>query len=182
MEHLSDDEILALIRQGHIDAYRYLFNKYYEKLCVQAAFITGDTTVAEDIVQQAFIKFWEQQGDNKVETSLISYLTSMVRFGAVDFIRKEKSMERRLKDYDPFKEGPGDKDAIELAELSREMNRAIEELPGQCKALFKAVYIEGKKYSEAAEEAGISVNTVKEQLRRAFRKMRERLKNMRYLF
>jgi RNA polymerase sigma-70 factor, ECF subfamily len=181
MEHLSDNEIIELIREGRVEAYQYLFEKHYEKLCVQAAFIVGDADAAEDVVQQAFIQFWEQKRYNQVQTSLVAYLASMVRHGAIDLIRKEKRGAEKLKSYASLLDSAEAADPIGLAELSREMNKAIEELPAQCRALFKAVYLDGKKYSEAAEEAGISVNTVKEQLRRAFRKMREKLKNMRYI-
>lgn len=182
MDQLSDEEILEQIRQGDMEAFRYLFDKYYEPLCFRATLLTGDGAMAKDVVQQVFISFWEQKRYEAVQTSLIAYLRSMVRYVSADLIRKEKMGNEKLQAYAFLMEGPEGKDLIELSELSKEMNSAIEELPPQCKALFKAVYLEGKKYNEAAEEAGISINTVKEQLRRAFRKMREKLKNLRYFF
>ncbi len=175
----DDRELLIWLRQGDQAAYRKLFDRYYTILCKQAALkLNGDMVSAEDVVQQVFIDFWVQEKYKIIETSLPAYLGRMVQFKAVDHIRKKVTRREYEEGVENDHMVNDDQDDPAMAaDLQKALHLAIAKLPDQCRNIFSAVYIEGKKYKEAAEEYGVSINTVKEQLKRAMAKLRATLKD-----
>lgn len=175
MNQLDEDIRLRLLK-GDQAAYRQLFDRYYAVLCRQAALqLGGDTDSAEDIVQQVFIDFWVQEKYKVIDISLIAYLRRMVQFKTVDHIRK--GITRRGYEAGYGQDKLSDANPAETADVQQALHLAIAELPEQCRSIFTSVYLEGKKYREAALQHDISINTVKEQLRRATTKLRLRLKD-----
>jgi RNA polymerase sigma-70 factor (family 1) len=175
-ENLPDSELLAAMRKGGQTAYRALFDRYYIAICRQAALrLNGDQDAAEDVVQQVFIDFWVQEKYKVVDTSVAAYLARMVQFKVVDHIRK--NVVRKRHEGNQTAEGAEDMGVERIAALEKALHKEIAELPEQCRSIFTAVYLEGKKYKEAAEAHGVSINTVKEQLKRAMVKLRARLKD-----
>jgi RNA polymerase sigma-70 factor (ECF subfamily) len=69
---------------------------------------------------------------------------------------------------------------MEIQEMAQMVQGVIAQLPEQCKRIFELVCVEGKKYQEVAVIAGVTVNTVKTQLRRAFTRLRETLRDYYY--
>ena len=65
----------------------------------------------------------------------------------------------------------------ELDELYKQLLNAIEQLPEQCKKIFKLSRFEELKYSEIAEKLGLSVKTIETQMGRALKMLREKFKN-----
>lgn len=181
MGSLSDDIILQQLKEGSPQAFRVLYDQYYQPLCLQADLLLQDPAQAEDIVQQVFIQFWQQRRIEQIQTSLLGYLRTMVRNACFTFIRARDKDKQNRSDYGRFVPDIDDRELLEIQELSREMQHAIEELPDQCRIIFWQACVEGKKYKEVAEQQGLSINTVKEQLRRAFRKLRERMKDKRFI-
>ncbi len=174
-ENLKDSELLLALHKGNQTAYRVLFDRYYTAMCKQAALrLNGDTDAAEDVVQQVFIDFWVQEKYKVVDTSVAAYLSRMVQFKAVDHIRK--SVVRRGHEGNQTLDDFAD-DMERMQALEKALHKEIAELPEQCRNIFTAVYLEGTKYKEAAELHGVSINTVKEQLKRAMVKLRARLKD-----
>lgn len=176
---LDERELLMWLQQGDQAAYRALFDRYYTILCKQAALrLNGDMVSAEDVVQQVFIDFWVQEKYKVVETSLPAYLGRMVQFKAVDHIRKKVTRREYEEAVDNGHVVNDDQnDPAMAADLQKALRLAIAKLPDQCRNIFAAVYIDGKKYKEAADEYGVSINTVKEQLKRAMSRLRATLKD-----
>lgn len=154
-----------------------MFNKYYKQLCLHAYLIIQHEAEAEDIVQETFIYLWKNNKFNDISGSLNAYLTISVKNACFNRIKKAKQQQDVTSLYAENEYDISDyllkENANELENKYLEMQTAIEELPAQCKRLFKLVYIEKKKYSEAAAIAEVSVNTVKTQLKVAFVKLRE---------
>ena len=63
-------------------------------------------------------------------------------------------------------------------DLGPKLRSAIDKLPGQCKTVFELCALDGKKYQTAANSLGISVNTVKTQMKKAYRTLRYDLRNV----
>jgi RNA polymerase sigma factor (sigma-70 family) len=179
----SDKELMLRLRKdgGHRDAYRILFERHYAYLCDQASLrLEGDKVLAEEVVQQVFIDFWVQKLYMNVETSAGAFLSRMVRFRVIDMKRKGS---RRVEvetdfgnDYLQY-EGEDITNPAESADIKKALHAAIAELPEDRRKIFIGVYLEDKSYREVAEEFGVSINTVKTQMRRSLDKLRERLKD-----
>ena len=123
--------------------------------------------VAEDIVQEVFIRIWEKKLKISSQVSLDRYLFVAVRNSCISFNRKEKftvGLEKVM-----YQE-----EETQVCDWKNIWD-AINSLPVQCREILVLVVFEEMKYSEAAEKLGISINTVKTQMRIAYRELRKKL-------
>lgn len=115
--------------------------------------------VAEDIVQEVFEKIWKKSTQIDERESIDSYLFVAVRNACFTFLKNK----RERVDLEDVKQNL--KVSEEVVEFETpELNRLwgeIENLPLQCKVVFKLVILEDMKYKDVADSLGISVNTVK---------------------
>lgn len=181
MNILDDELILELLRDGDSNGYRALFDKYYKMLCIQAFFLLKNESEAEDLVQDIFIKFWQDRKFDAVQQSLASYLGVSVKNRALNIIKKRGRDEQKEKDYTMQAGTIEQMNPLEIKELADKVGAAVEKLPEQCRQIFELVFVDGKKYQEAADLTGVSINTVKTQLKRAFSKLRENLRDYHYV-
>lgn len=143
-----------------------------------------DNALAESIVDDVIYHIWEIRDHMEITTSLRSYLMRSVRNRCTDHLqslrtRTEHSMSslgkadtERTFNYTDTSHPQG---ILIEKELEEAVARAIEALPEQCRAVFKASRIEGKRYEDIARETGLSVNTVKYHVKNALRLLRRDL-------
>lgn len=167
MEITDQDIQKALIKDKDLGL-KLLFNRYYKPLCVFAFKYVDDLSVSEDIVQEVFIKIWEK---DIIPDNLSSYLFSSVKNSCVSYLRKQYPEYIALTDDVAFYD---QKCVMDNADLKQQnLVKAIENLPEKSREVFKAVVLSDMKYKEVADEFNISVNTVKSNLARSFRLLRE---------
>lgn len=94
----KDKYILELFQTSPKEAFRLLFDAYHMKLCIYAVQLTDSFEMAEDIVQDFFIYFWEKKYYLKINQNLRYYLYLSVRNAAINALQKNNmlSMEERL--------------------------------------------------------------------------------------
>ena len=149
------------------EGFRLLFDVYHMQLCVYVVQLTDSFQLAEDIVQDFFVAFWERK-------YFRSYLYTSVHNAALAVLKKKKLVPMELLTGVPV-EIPQEA-VLEREELERqekELMLKLEKLPKQEIAAIKAVILENKKCVEAALELGMSVNTLKTHLARALKKLRK---------
>ena len=129
--------------------------------------------MAEDIVQDFFISFWEKKTYQNIAVKLRSYLFYAIRNNSYLSLRKNNlvSMEELFDTEIDIIESITDEE--ELREKERKIMEELEKLPKQELSAVQAVILENKKYKEAAEELNISVNTLKTHLSRALKRLRK---------
>jgi RNA polymerase sigma-70 factor (family 1) len=183
MEVFTEQQIFTEIQSGNSDCFEYLYFKYYSELCRYALYMLKVKTEAEEIVQETFIKFWERRTEITIESSIKSYLFKSVHNQCLNYfdrckVREKYSSNYLLENRDMVSPVSSDYPIANLLnqELDGLINKAISELPVQCREVFIKIRHEEMSYSETAELLGISVNTVKTQLQRALSKLRESLK------
>ena len=162
------------LKEGKEAAFDYLFRTRYKNLCRFAATFVVQFDVAEDIVQEVFEKIWKKSTQIDERESIDSYLFVAVRNACFTFLKNK----RERVDLEDVKQNL--KVSEEVVEFETpELNRLwgeIENLPLQCKVVFKLVILEDMKYKDVADSLGISVNTVKTQMKIAYKTLREKLK------
>ncbi len=172
----DEKDIVRLYLFDKQKGFKALFDRYYTDLCLFASEKTGDIQSAEDVVQSVFVKCWENDSISNIQSSLSSYLLVSVRNACFNRIKANKKeyltdlSQLETYEYLSVSEELPDNDLIKASEF------AIAALPERCRAVFEAVILENLSYAEAALELGISINTVKTQLSRAFSKLRQELK------
>jgi RNA polymerase sigma-70 factor (ECF subfamily) len=135
---------------------------------------------AEEIVQDVFVKFWEKCDTIAENSSLKSYLYRSVHNTCLNHLKHLKvrdSYRQHVMEQMNYVED-GNSDA-EDQDIQSEIYKAIDELPPQCKKIFKLSRFEGLKYQEIADHMGLSIKTIEVQMGKALRVLRESLKDLR---
>lgn len=170
-----DLEIYSGIKEGSAKHFDLLFDTYYVALCNYIGSLTKDSDVAEDLVQELFANIWVNRKKNLIRSSFSSYLYRAAYNASLDYLKHQKVKEQ-YRIYISKQTPLSFNHSVELAELRENLIKKIDELPEQCKEIFKLSRFEHLKYKEIAEKLSISENTVDTQIRRALRRLREELK------
>lgn len=169
----NDLKILQELKHGSTDAFKELFDLYYIPLSTYALKYCDSFSLAEDIVQELFIKIWDENLYLNFEETLGPYLFKSVKNNTLQatkrktkyqFIEIEKQANKLI-----FEE---DLDIKHIEEEKKKLYLEIEALPKKCKEVFKAIVLDNLKYKEVASQLGISVNTVKTHHSRALKHLR----------
>lgn len=152
-----------------------LFRKYYAVLCKSLYRTLRDTSLAEDIVQEVFLKVWEMRDTIKMDEAMQSYLYRSCYNTALNFLKKQK----KEVDDDVLLTLAGDSSAeknLNIRETENEITAAIEALPPKTKLVFSMSRFEELSYKEIAERLDISVKSVEKHMGIALQRLRENLK------
>lgn len=167
---------------------RYLkkmYDEYYHRLCFYALKYVRDVEEAKDIVQEIFVKIWEQSLLFKNEAALSTYLyngvyhTCLNRINAQDIHARHHQYIKMINDEHEYANYVNDR--IER-EVLWEVLMAIDSLPEECRKVIKLSYLEGNDIARVAELLNISEHTVKSQRARGKKLLQERLKNLYSVF
>jgi RNA polymerase sigma-70 factor (ECF subfamily) len=158
-------------------AFEHMFKAHYKMLHAYADTILRDTEMAEEIVQNLFMKLWQKRELLLTHTSVKAYLYKCVHNDCLNYLKhlkiQVKYQEHALHTTDHYSEAASHK--IELTELESKLQQALNELPEQCRAIFQMSRFEELKYKEIAAELGISIKTVENQMGKALRILRLKL-------
>lgn len=157
-----------------------LFLHNYRPLCLFALYYLNDTDAAEDVVQECFATLWEKINSGNVVINRKAYLYMTVRNRCLDQLRKKGLQTEQLKPYDTY--GIIDEDDLqERSEIEARLWTAIDSLPEKCREVFLLSKRDGLKYEEIAAELGISENTVRNQISKALKMLKEGVRKI-YMF
>ena len=178
----SDNKIIELIKQGDIAAFNTLFKSVYLQLYIHCRKFIPDPEDAKDILQNVFLRFWEKRENIDIHTSLNAYLYRAIQNECLNYLRSTGTIEVPQCETTNvlFREEAEDNDphsTLSVLEIEQIMENTIEELPDQCKSIFKLSRINGLKNQEIADKLDISVRTVETQIYRALKILKSRLKD-----
>ena len=176
LEHHETQTQVAALRRGDEAAFDVIFRRWYEPLCGYASRLTdGDMDEAEDLVQQVFVKLWEQRERLDIAWSLKAYLYKTVHNAALNRLRaattRSKYLEVNAAQLENANVTPDDT----ASELHERLQKALDLLPPQCRHVFELSRFEELKYREIADQLGISIKTVETQMGKALRILRLQL-------
>ncbi|OSZ78677.1 hypothetical protein CAP35_10630 [Chitinophagaceae bacterium IBVUCB1] len=158
-------------------AFKDLFDREYQNLCRYALSYLQDSHLAEDVVQETFVKFWEQKKDLIDSPDAKFYLVTAVRNNSITALRKQTKAGVQLAENTPEPEPEPfitNRQAREDAnEQARKVAQALEQLPPKCKEVFLMVKMQGMSYKQAAETLDLSVKTVENQMGKAIKTLRD---------
>lgn len=164
------------LKNGNLDAYNKLFKMHYSKLYNYAYKLSNDNDIAQDIVQESFIKLWIHRKNIKPHLSIKNYLLKICRNEFLIYVRKKKK-ERAFLDqikietaYEVLLEVDQKPSKIEA------VNKSINGLPPRCREVIYLSKFENMKYRAIAKKMNISIKTVENHVSRAFVKLRKDLK------
>jgi len=179
---LSKDIIIGL-KNGHEDAYKYLYNEYYNKLCRLANFYVRDSFVSENVVGDIIFYLWENREQLEIHDSLNAYLFISVRNRCYNYlnqahVQRESSITQLQEDSLNLSMHSETELPIGILiekELQNVVDLAIHRLPEQTKKVFELKRYEDLSYEEISAQLNISTNTVKYHIKNALKILREEL-------
>lgn len=178
--NVTDDELVfrQLFTQDARQGCTLLFRRYYPNLVNHAIRFVYSREAAEDLVAEVFTNFWQERIFEQITTSYRAYLYKAVRYRAYNYLRWELHQSDSLESVDaqstPASLQPDQ--VLHYSELHQRIESVIQNLPSQCQRAFLLSRIEGKKYTEIAQEMQISNSAVEKLLIRALSKLRQELK------
>jgi RNA polymerase sigma-70 factor (ECF subfamily) len=181
---MTDQEISLKIFKGDPSAMQWLYKQYYVGLCTYANRFIKNKTVAEEIVQQSLFKLWEKRESLQINESIIAYLFRTVKNNCLNHLKHQQIVNKYNESYSQSLQTTEELLAISqetglsiyiARELENKINKAIENLPAQCREIFKLSRVEGLKHQEIAEKKGIALNTVQKQISIALSKLKTEL-------
>lgn len=150
----------------NIKQFEFQYRRLFMPLCMYALRLLGDEDEAKDLVQESFLSTWRVLEEGREIEALKSFLYTTVRNGALMRLRSARHTEP-IEDIPEISE-----ETIDTAERDARLWKAIDKLPEGCRRVFLLSKRDGLSNSEIAEELGISVKTVENQMTKAFRTLR----------
>ncbi|SHG91051.1 RNA polymerase sigma factor [Flagellimonas flava] len=176
---MDSNSILREIQKRNQFVFKKFFEDTYEELVHYANSYLFDPGYSEDMVQEVFIYLWERAGELEIKSSLRGYLYSMVRNKCLNYLKSIKITDTAnvmdlqsliASDYNLQIFSDDD-----LKIVHQQLLKVVENLPSKMKQIVKMRFIDNYKYIDIAEELGVSVNTVKTQLKRAKLKISQQM-------
>ena len=168
----SDDIFIGLKRRDEA-ALSVLFDTYYEKLYLFAEKYIYDSDKAHDIVQDVFLKIWENAERLELTSSIQHYLFASVRNGCLNYLKSLQIEDRNNRKYAEAYIESQNVDMVDDEELLARVRQVLDELPEKCREVCLLRFVEGYKYAEIAARLDMNENTVEAQLHRGMERLKQ---------
>lgn len=165
------------IKKGSKAAFDEFFRMNYKPLCRYCFQFVKDKDTTEEVVQEFFVRLWEQREGIAIQKSLMAYLYVSVKNTALNYLQKKNTRlgyEQAYVDMNLKKEG--DENKLSSEEIQALVQQGLESLPEKCRLVFHLSRYEGLTNEEIANYLNLSYKTVENQMTKAFHKLRESLK------
>jgi RNA polymerase sigma-70 factor (family 1) len=159
--------------------YKVYFDKLYHSLCLFANKYVEDIDMAKDIVQDVFIKVWENKIEFRDENNVKSFLYTSVKNKSLDYLKSKRYKTTKsfsINDLELLETESFFLREVVVVETSNIIQNAINTLPNRCAEIIK-LSVKNFTNAEIAEELDISIYTVKVQKRTAYKRLRPILKD-----
>ncbi len=174
---MRDKEIMMAIRKGDEKAFKTLFYEHYDQLYRNAYRYVEDAQVAEEMVQDAFVNFWENRRQTILTAGIKSYLFVSVRNLSLNYLKSRYARQKSLTvDASELQLEEMGNNHLDVRELEHLLAAAVRKLPEKCRIIFNLSRNHGMTYQEIADELNVSKETVKSQIKIALKKLQVALK------
>ncbi|WP_348647869.1 RNA polymerase sigma-70 factor [Arenibacter sp. F20364] len=173
-----DDNALLIkrLQKGDEKAYVNLVDLYNRRLFGYALSLTNDHALAEDILQNVFLKTWEKRKKLNVHTSLQNYLFKSVYNEFINAYKKNRStMILEHKYFEGLEKAVYIHNEQSFEAIIAQITKEIQNLPPKCQRIFVLSKKEGLTNIEISEHLNVSIKTVEAQITKAFGILREKL-------
>lgn len=167
---LFDRAELERLAKGDREAFRRLFELFYVPMVQRAAFYVNDIAAAEDIVQDTFTRIWDGRRNLLRVSNVEGYIVRWVRNDCLNHIKHLTVVDKYMQKYLTAEVSMPDADpepyVIAISNL-------LAQLPDKRRQVLEMSIFDSKSYPEIARELDISVNTVKDHIKKAYAYLRQ---------
>lgn len=155
-------------------ALELLFKANYQALCFVSVSIVKDEDAAKDVVQDFFVSYWQRRSNIHFTSGFRAYAMRAVKNLSHEYMRKATRLHN-LKQVLKSPEEPVYQRPMEPIRPEMSVTEILIGLPEHRRRIFMSAVVDGESYKEIAERNGITVNTVKTQVKRAYAFLRTEL-------
>lgn len=171
VEAMGDTSLVELVLAGNQDAFSVLVERYKDAVQNLAYRMLSNTTEAEDVTQEAFVRAYTQLATYKPAHKFSTWLLSIASHLAIDQLRRRRFLTLPLEDV-PFLEwmadiGAGPEQVAENHEQQDEIQAYLQRLPSKYRAVIVLRYWYDFSYEEIASALNLAPGLVKARLHRA---------------
>ena len=176
--NIAEQQWLTGLRNDDESALRAIFDRHYPLLLGDIYRLIPDEYTCKDLAQEVFVELWRKRAELDIHTSLRAYLRRAAINRALNHIKANKRIvleEPEDKHYTPYDTANEIQAKSRQEDLEQALADAIERLPEKCRQVFTLSRFEHLSHREIAEQLGISVKTIENQITKAMRMLREAL-------
>jgi RNA polymerase sigma-70 factor, ECF subfamily len=179
---LPDEQLMARLGGPELEAaLSTLYDRYGRTVYAVGLKILGDRSLAEELVQDVFLKVWRSSGTfNPSRASFSTWLYRVTRSAAIDLYRKRAHKVHPVSERESYlatvrdpSEGP--QEVVDESWLSWRVSRALEALDAPHREVIELAYFGGLSQREISERTGVPLGTVKSRTASAFKSLRGEL-------
>lgn len=174
----TENELVQHLITGDANAFRDIYNAWHQKIFNFAFYLTKSKDLAEETVQEVFIKLWEKREALNPDTTLQSYLKKLSQNHIIDTFRKantQKELQKKIfNNMAALHQVPAD--TLMQKQLEKAYMDAIDKLPPQKKIIYLMHRDEDLTYQEIAQRLGLSKNTVRNHMSEAIQSIRDHVR------
>ncbi|CAL1519353.1 sigma-70 family RNA polymerase sigma factor [Chitinophaga sp. MM2321] len=172
----NEKELLKLLAKDSEYAFAVIFDHYRKKVLGTAIKMLKDHAMAEEIVQDIFMKVWLKRKEMETVTSLNSFIATMTRNLIFDRFRKLVNEVEYRKKINGAELVIDDTDhRVRTSQTYKILQNAIDTLPPRQKQVYEMVRIQGLSIAEISQSLSISKSTTKGHLTAALQAIRQYL-------
>lgn len=173
---LTDEKLLRGINRGEEEAFKQLFQTYFEPLTFYANRYLKDLDSSRDLVQEVMSYIYENRENLDIRESFKAFLYRSVANRSLNLLKHEEVKQRHHAIIKERSDEHYQNGEMELSELQAKINRLMLSLPTECGRIFRMSRMDHKSNQEIADELGISKRTVETQISKALKVFRKALK------
>lgn len=168
---------IQAFKEGDQQAFNFIFAAYYSSLCFFANRLIQLRPVAEDIIQEAFVKLWKLRKAFNCQQSIKAFLFIITRNACLNFIKQWERDKEKEEHWSMTVEVIEDDklDQLTRSESLVEVYEAVKGLPPECRKVITLYFVDGFRNPEIAKQLELSVHTVKNQKARGLYLLKKRL-------
>jgi len=157
--------------------FEYIYNTYVKDIRRFLFFKTQDVDLAEDLLQDTFVKLWDNCSRVNYD-KVKSYIYTIANNSFLNLKKHEKVVAKYQKEHKPANSNESPEFIMLEKEFLEKLEATIASLPDRQREVFIMSRIEKKKYKEIAEELSISVKAVEKRMHQALLTMRSKIGNI----
>jgi RNA polymerase sigma-70 factor (ECF subfamily) len=172
------------LRQGEKRAFETIYLDFFDMLFHMANGYVRNREVSKELVQDAFLKLWENREELHKNTNIKNFLYTITKNSCLNYLKQQEMIYRNNRDY-LIPEIKYKQDALasfpdhfsEVEDLMEKVDETIEKLPDEVKITFRLNRFDGLTYRQIAEKLDVSSKTVEARISKALKLLRSDLKD-----
>ncbi len=172
---LTDQHLASLLRGGDAGAFKFIYDRFWDKLLVVAAKRLDSIPEAEEVIQDIFLNLWRKRETFELRVSFENYLAVALKFEVIN--RRAKRVRENAVHSELGLQIPpiySDKINFDLEYLQQQLEHTLNSLPPKCRLVFRLSRDDDYTNKQIAKELGITEKAVEKHISKALKTLRKR--------